>query len=555
MMTAAFALALLALVDVAAGRSRRQKLLVLMAAVVLYGPFLAAWLSLTCASAGLERLLRSAAEPGRLGLLGPPVVLVAGVLFLLWRKRAPRFLWAWTGRPALVPRRQRLIVQATLLGLWMIGGNLLASYRQHQMEQTWTRMLGSLDVRERFPKRDTSEAGRRLAELGAPLGFEMPGLGGLVSEAARSLAQQVQPAIANFVVDVSRRPHDEIGRTPTEIRAFLAIHGGEIEAIERHLIANAGRLEWEWNLQAVYTPSFLGVRHLHALLLAAALDDLRSRHVEPALETLESAWHLTASCRSRPDLIGPLVAMSQDERLMGVLRMVPGPVSSLWIERLRSLDYRRTLLDSLRVASFGEQESALHQRATLRFVRAANLFGDVSDYEDYRRLLDAELAWAGTRFFRYVQGPLERPFMRLCAAERSRITLRNVEALETEDGCGSDFLSRETPDLEPQSVCRFLYGGESLSYTRLWRSAAGLRIQAELTEWVLKARAARAGAGHDAWPAELEGPAGACREGRFLYRVLENGEASLRPSGDLLGEEASVVPSEFTLRQPARRTQ
>jgi hypothetical protein len=255
-----------------------------------------------------------------------------------------------------------------------------------------------------------------------------------------------------------------------------------------------------------------GLIDLHAALIAAALAEL---HQDPAgSESLvESAWRLTASLRGQPTTAARLNALAQDRRTLGALR-ASRTRSSEWPARLRDLGSPEYVLGAQSVTALSFLEDARGPRTTVRgaFLETNEPFallgekgpgalgslflaanGGAVRSNSLMEAVDAERARAREASYRWLQGPIEKPYLRLCAADyATALAAECARTLANADRCAA------VPETGPRGQTLRLapwniVGDGAISLDRLARRSAVLGVEAELTALVLEARAGAEG--------------------------------------------------------------
>jgi hypothetical protein len=153
------------------------------------------------------------------------------------------------------------------------------------------------------------------------------------------------------------------------------------------------------------------------------------------------------------------------------------------------------------------------------------LTGGYVDPEGTLDSVEAERARASSAFFRFVQGPLERPYLRLCAADYAGAHSKALAEAERRSVCDGEPSDPTRPRLR---FWNLIDDDVTFAY-RMSRTVAAFRTDLELTLLVLRARSLREANGGSAWPETLAGLASRSCAGRdWSYTVGSEGTASLR---------------------------
>jgi hypothetical protein len=191
------------------------------------------------------------------------------------------------------------------------------------------------------------------------------------------------------------------------------------------------------------------------VLTAGALERMRAGDLSGASSALEAAAALTASLRERSETLSRLVAVTLDRRLLGALRLLD-PIPAGWAQKLAEIEAQTRPAGALAGETL---ELLAHVRRPDTTLRGLILEMDIGPPlgESHRswlserilslcglgvpveRLADAiasEKQQTQTPFFRFVQGPLERPYMRLAVADYATVQVRTASAVASGDSCG-----------------------------------------------------------------------------------------------------------------------
>jgi hypothetical protein len=173
------------------------------------------------------------------------------------------------------------------------------------------------------------------------------------------------------------------------------------------------------------------------------------------------------------------------------------------------------------------------------------LSGGRVPFEGLAEASAAERRRTTTSFHRYVQGPLEKPYLRLVAADHALVQARVASAAGGGDPCGP-----EPPEPAARRAAWSILGEAGDPFIpRLARSAAVLRVELDLTRLVLRARSLRALSPKREWPVQLPGDAEsrAC-PGRRFVSVVEQGRAQIRLEPNAFEEREATVSFRMTGR-------
>jgi hypothetical protein len=465
--------------------------------------------------------------------------------------RGMRRLW-----PGAITRSRIVLLQLLLVGAWVFGGNLLGELRERRVRDAWRAVDPAAVAVAKTTDAAPNRAGRELVRLAAPLGIRIA--------PAAPKAASIDPLgeiglarVGSYLDGAYRQADDRLERAPAELRAWLVLQDAPARAVEKHLLA-AGRVDWGargGDDALPYSPAELA--RLHAVLTAGALERMRAGDQAGASSALEAAAELAASLRERAETLSRVVAASLDRRLLGALRLLD-PIPAGWERRLAEIEAGTRPAGALAGESLELLARVRKPDTTLRGLllemdvgpslgdsrrswlgeRLVSLCGLGVPHDRLAEAIASEQQRTGTGFFRYLQGPLERPYMRLAAADYTMARARAAAAAAAGDSCGAAPLA---PPAQVAPWSALAETGEPL-VPRLVRTGAILRAELELTRLVERARALRAQSRRLAWPRELPAAESQACPGRRFVAQLTEGEAEIRlEPAAFSGHEATVA--------------
>jgi hypothetical protein len=470
--------------------------------------------------------------------------------FLLWIVRR---IW-----PAAWPWWRILLVELVVAAAWLLGGNAIATWREKQAEHAWKALDPKAVVAPWARGGSLSPTGVELAKLASGLGLTLAGVHEPNAAKPDAASQAALAKVGSFVNGVLRQEDDTLGPAPAELSAWLILHDETVRAIETQLL-EGGPIDWgapEGDDSLSYSPHDL--LRLHSVLVASALERMRAGDPAGASSGLAAAAALTASLRDRPDTVSRMQALAQDRRLLGGLRFLD-PVPADWERRLDEIEEHTRPLGDLARETLALIAETQNSYTTLRglileldpgpplregprpWISRAwlALSGGPVPLESLWEEAAAERRRTRTPFHRYVQGPLERPYMRLVVADHAMVEAKIVSAVLAEDPCTP---RPAEPAARPASWSPLVQSADPF-VPRLARSTAVFRVELELTRLVQRARFLRAASPRHEWPAELAGTdSRACAGRRFVARVDEEGSEEIRlESSPFADDEATVA--------------
>jgi hypothetical protein len=449
-----------------------------------------------------------------------------------------------------------LIIEVAVLAAWLLGGNALAAWREKQAERAWATLDPKAAVAPWARGSGPNPAATELVKLASGLGIDLGRARGPNAAEPDPASRAALSRVGPFVEGVSRQADDALAPAPAEVVVWLILHDAETRAVEKQLL-EGGPIDWgapddEETLS--YSPR--DMLRLHSVLVAGALERLRAGDSAVASTALEAAAALTAPLRDRPDTVSRMQALAQDRRLLGALRFLD-PVPPAWERRLDEIEEHTRPLGAIGRETLALVAEARKPFTTLRglilemdpgpllregprpwFSRAwLVLSGGGVPLESLWEVASAERRRTRTPFHRYVQGPLEKPYLRLVAADHAMVEARVLSAVLGEDPCGEKLAE---PAAQPAPWSPLVQAGDPF-VPRLARSAAVLGVELELTRLVQRARFLRAASPKHEWPAELPGADSHVCAGRHFVARAESGQEEIRLEPIPFGENEATV--------------
>jgi hypothetical protein len=459
-------------------------------------------------------------------------------------------------RPDSITRPRIFLLQVALVAAWVFGGNLLAEIWERSAHDAWRAVdpaaVAAAKTRDSAP----NPAGLELVKLAALLGIRIGPPDGAKAPGPDPLGEVGLAGLFAYLDGAFKQPDDRLGRAPAELRAWLVLQDVPARAVEKHLLA-AGRVEWGsrgTDDALPYSPPEL--TRLHAVLTAGALERMRAGDLSGASSALEAAAALAASLRERSETLSRLVAVTLDRRLLGALRLLD-PIPAGWSQKLAEIEAQTRPAGALAGETLELLAHVRRPDTTLRGLilemdvgpplgeshrswlseRILSLCGLGVPVERLAEAIASEKQQTQTSFFRFVQGPLERPYMRLAVADYATVQVRTASAVANGDSCGPMPLAASE---QVASWSALAETGEPF-VPRLGRTAAILRAELELTRIVERARTLRAQSRRLAWPKDLPGADSQACPGRRFVAQLVDGQAEIRLEPEAFANHEATV--------------
>jgi hypothetical protein len=369
------------------------------------------------------------------------------------------------------------------LGLALAGSIGLLAYnreRQHELE--------ALFFFSQFPAQQTNASAQSLDEFLVSL--DLPPV---TSQSSFKLQSPDHEALWSTVFDYvhgqAKRVQGPLDPLPAEIQHYLSLNDENLIRVET-LLLSAPSPRWGFSLETltdfeVEQPLFVGVVHLHRLLLLRSFMADKQGNQTGANRALMAAWQLMKAMAERPDSTSQLASTIQANNQLAFLRHLE-TISPDWQQRITQENYQRMMVESLKFDGW----------VTYKGLRNTFMFSH-----------HAELSHPLTT-------PLPESYMRLSAVNMSERLNDYYLTLEHQSPCQFD------PDGQEADASwwnHLVLLGIPKS-TRQWQRAGETMLATELTTLVLQAKDLAARQGH--WPQTLPDLASnACDGTSWHYQV------------------------------------
>ncbi|PYQ50009.1 MAG: hypothetical protein DMF59_11995, partial [Acidobacteria bacterium] len=246
---------------------------------------------------------------------------------------------------------------------------------EKRLDRAWAAQLGPrIPISQRFPRTPANASARGVDQfadkvLGADFG-------------------RVRNAVIAYLRAQNSRGDDVVEERPADIEHFVIAHRSDIDGLE-HFVETNDPPQWEVDLDALERPRSLQYYTLQRLVLLDALESARTNDFAAARRYIELAYRLTASLRTRPDVLAVITAIAE----------LPGDAI-----QLPRFDARERIIDAR------EAEAWTMLRAV-----------ETSSFDRNRNNAAFDI--------------LVRPYARLCAIARSSDELRNSLVTRNFDRC------------------------------------------------------------------------------------------------------------------------
>ena len=351
---------------------------------------------------------------------------------------------------------------ASLPVLWIFGGNWVASQQEQRSQQEWQALTAQ------FAHPSANQTALQLEALSASLGINLLGVQSdrsSVSQAEIKQTDAIHQELQAFLERQLEDDTDAIEPLPQRLQNYLKVHATQLEAIRQQGLQ--GEMP-QWESATPYPgvtqvrPTFAGFVKLQRLLVADALERHRLGQSEAAIASLEASWRLNQALRDRPELMSQTVALIVTKTQAGTLRKM-NQLPPVWQQRLMEHDYRQSFLAALNWESW--------------------LVADVIRNTD-------RLAQPHHSLQQKFWHPIRQPYLRLAALDAASKMRQAYRSLPQQNPCLFD---AHAFDMDLDTSLAVWNNEREVSlfgFAQQWRTAGFLMVDLELTQKVLKTKAA-----------------------------------------------------------------
>ena len=423
-----------------------------------------------------------------------------------------------------------------LLALWMIGGNLLASHLEKEIEREIARKLKELE--EQYPDPEPNDSALKLEAI---LSKEF-GIGGIGKTNGQGVIKfgdymgyhpdfkasnnddfdRIQELLSQYIDSQISKPDDEIEPAPQELQNYLKSKADALSKLQNHvlnnelpksetMIDNLYLLEGD---DSVALPSYLYLANVQRILALDILEKQRQGKNQEAREMLEVSWRISQLLQNRSTLIAQLVALIIGTFQTGVIRKVDN-LSPYWEDRLLEYDYRLSVLKTIEIEFLG----GYNQIRNLDFYIKTGEEFELSYYFD----IDEELPNYQLFLFSFlINNPLSKPYLRFLAIDSYQTMIQSIDGLPTRNVCSPE----EKLKIHISWWNFFDYYISPASWANQEVKAAKYMLELEFTQKILQVKelAKKQGKWPDSFP-NLESKF--CSDRQYIYQVSEDGTMTI----------------------------
>lgn len=345
------------------------------------------------------------------------------------------------------------------------------------------------------------------------------------------LSYDVKGEISNYHDQELKRPDNKVSAPPARLKKYLEIHANEIDAICDYFTNHEAP---EWGTASIKDHSIdviFNMVDLHRVMIAFALDKLNAGKHQDALRIMDTEWKINQSLENAHNLMTTRLSGSHLKDFAVMLRKINN-VPPYWHNRLKDDKHPEAMLFQLEkeILIFNDFELMVKDKLKSEaFLRSERNHPD-KRYEDVQPDRAEELRW------KYIIGPLIKPYYRICVAEYSKRASEFIgQVHKKNDICTSDqysFIRRETPYSSWNEVqIPHAYWNEIdpifhfFPYQHYLFPLEVVWLNIELTDKVLKIKEAKAVSPDGKWPTSIPGiESSICQGARWNYRVTPDGK-------------------------------
>jgi hypothetical protein len=410
-----------------------------------------------------------------------------------------------------------------LLAIWMIGGNLLASQLEKEINQELEQK--AKELAEAYPDPEPNDSALKLEAI-LVSEFGMVGVVGSTNgqgifkfgdyigyhpdfESSNNEFEQIQEQLSQYIDSQISKPNDEIDPPPQALQRYLESKADALEKVQNHVLNSEvpkletvtyGLLEGDFSMTI---QSYLGMANFQKILALDILEKQRQGKNKEAIEMLEVSWRISQSLQNSPSLIGQLVALIVGRFQAGVIRKVDN-LSPEWQERLLEHDYRLSVLKTI------EGEYFL-------------IYSSIGNLNNYKYRNEVWTDSEEDKVLKFIsQIPLSQPYFRFSAINTYHTSRKSLEKLPTQNIC-----QPQDPKLFPNAAWWNLLGQLSVgSLTSQDLKAAKSMLELEFTQKILQVKELAKKQGK--WPESMPNLESLfCPDRQYIYQVSEDGTMTI----------------------------
>ena len=410
-----------------------------------------------------------------------------------------------------------------LAGVWIVGGNAVASQRERAVEKAYEGTFGPRAALEaKYAVAAPNADAKKAEELGRAVGYDLAPRKGRITTSGLKIPESDRAAVSEYVAAQVSRTAAGVELPPPVVAAVLSSRRAALASLEDALVegeAPRWACDPHVNHEERVLPNMVGHIQLQRLLVADALAASARGDAGAAARILEASWKMNEGLTSRPEIVAQLLAIAVARYEAGALRRI-NISAEHWALRLAAMGSRAHLVEAI----------------VLDQPRPADMAAR------YRGLRPAGVGWWAYN----LASLLEEPRERLANADYGEAWVRAIAGLRDEPAFGES-----APDPKPgRSFSDIMLSISIPNIRNSFERADRLALDAELTGKILRLREVRRASG--AWPAPSPDIASSRFPGLTWNYSADVGAMAIALNRDLPKPKAGLVlPTSFSSRVPA----
>lgn len=421
-------------------------------------------------------------------------------------------------------------VVITVLGIviiWLIGGNILASYMEKKTERAWAKNYYSYQyMKQPLPEKKRNNSAIKLQEFIKELGINR------VYEDHTHIDtsfEDMKKEMSDYLDQELKKPNNFVSAPPAKLKIFLDTHADTIDAFCDYFANHEAPELGTTKINDLGDYYLLETQDLHRMMIAYALVKLNAGQHQDATKVVDTAWKINQALENVHDRL--LVLLFSEGRLKTIavmLRKIDN-VPAYWHNRLKDDEHQESVLFQLEKEILRFNDFELIVKDKLKDEAFSEKYHYNISYEEVKPDRADELRW------KYIIGPLIEPYYRICVADYSKRASEFIgQVHKKNDICTSDqysFICQETHNgswnkLEiPHASWNEIYDFfRFFAYNDCLIRLEVLWLNLELADKVLQIKEAKKASSDGKWPASIPGiESSTCQGVHWNYRITPDG--------------------------------
>lgn len=406
---------------------------------------------------------------------------------------------------------------------WIVGGNALAARREREVSRAFEGTFGPRAALEaKYVLAAANADAKKAEDLSRAVGYDIGPRKRRSAGAASSVPEAERAAVSEYVAAQVGRGDATVETPSLAVASVLSSRRAALSALEDALAAGSvprWAVDPRADIGEHLEPNVLGHLQVQRLLIADALASAARGENGAASRTLDASWKLNEGLASRPEVTAKLIAIAVARYEAGALRKIDVS-ADVWKARLAAMGSRARLVEALVIEHRGPADA----------------------HAWYRRMRPDGVGWWGHNLV----FALEEPGGRLADAAYGEAFRRALAELRDEPA-----FREAAPEPAPsRDTTAILMSIVMPNIRESFGRADRLALDAELTEKVLRTKAARAATG--AWPPPSAEVAASRFPGLAWNYSVEGGTVTIALNRGVPHPKVGLVlPTSFSARAPA----